>query len=115
MCKFYINKHLEDDFSLSEKINILFDSSDILNFHRSINGYKPTPLYSLKSLSAKFGIKDIFVKDESLRFDLNAFKVLGASYAIYRFLKKRYEQITGVEMENLFSSNVKKTLPLYTF
>ncbi len=115
MCKYHFNKYLGDICYVPEKTNILFGSSDILNFHHSINGYKPTPLYSLKSLSGKFGIKNIFVKDESQRFDLNAFKILGASYAIYRFLKKRYEQVTGVEMENLFSPNVKKTLPLYTF
>ncbi len=115
MCKYYLNKHLGDNSDLSEKTDALFDNSEILNFHRSINGYKPTPLYSLKSLSGKFGLKNILVKDESQRFNLNAFKVLGASYAIYRFLKEKYEQITGVKMENLFSVTVQETLPSYTF
>ncbi len=115
MCKYYFNKHLGNYSDLSEKINNLFENPDILDFHRSINGYKPTSLYSLKSLSGKFGLKNILVKDESQRFNLNAFKVLGASYAIYRFLKEKYEQITGVEMENLFSDNIQETLPLYTF
>ena len=51
-------------------------------FHRSIPGYKPTPLRNLEGLANQLGVCDIWVKDESYRFGLNAFKALGASYAI---------------------------------
>lgn len=52
-------------------------------FHRSLDGYEPTPLISLKSLASRLGLKGIYIKDESYRFGLNAFKALGASYAVH--------------------------------
>ncbi len=48
-------------------------------FHRSFPRYRPTPLLALPNLAAELGVKNIFVKDESFRFGLNAFKVLGGS------------------------------------
>ncbi|MFT9076887.1 diaminopropionate ammonia-lyase [Ethanoligenens sp.] len=58
-------------------------------FHQSFPDYKPTPLISLKSLARHLGIGTISVKDESKRFGLNAFKVLGATYAMGNYLAKR--------------------------
>ncbi|MEC6907401.1 diaminopropionate ammonia-lyase [Photobacterium piscicola] len=55
-------------------------------FHQQIEGYSPTPLVSLPHLAAYLGVKAILVKDESKRFGLNAFKVLGGSYALGRVL-----------------------------
>ena len=55
-------------------------------FHQQIEGYTPTPLVSLPHLAAYLGVKTILVKDESKRFGLNAFKVLGGSYALGRVL-----------------------------
>lgn len=51
-------------------------------FHRSFPQYAPTPLANLSHLAETLGLKGLFVKDESHRFGLNAFKVLGGSYAI---------------------------------
>jgi diaminopropionate ammonia-lyase len=53
-----------------------------MNFHSSVPHYKDTPLYSLTGLSEFLGVKEIYVKDESQRFGLNAFKGLGVSYAM---------------------------------
>jgi diaminopropionate ammonia-lyase len=63
------------------------EDSDTLEFHQSIEGYRPTPELSLQALAKEIGVKNLWVKDESERFGLKAFKGLGASYAIYRFLK----------------------------
>lgn len=46
-------------------------------FHRSLAGYAPTPLVSLPAQAARLGIGSLWVKDESHRFGLNAFKGLG--------------------------------------
>jgi len=51
-------------------------------YHKSFPEYSPTPLVSLKNLAKELGAADIFIKDESKRFSLNAFKVLGGSHAI---------------------------------
>lgn len=59
----------------------------VREFHRTLPGYAPTPLVSLPALAAELGLGALWIKDESKRFGLNAFKVLGASYAIHRFLQ----------------------------
>ena len=57
-----------------------------MRFHRSIPQYQETPLVSLKKLSKRLGVKGIYVKNESLRFGLKAFKGLGGTYAMFRIL-----------------------------
>ena len=61
-------------------------AKSVFNFHSSLPNYTPTPLVKLSSLADYLGINEILIKDESKRFDLNAFKVLGASYAIALYL-----------------------------
>jgi len=68
-----------------------FSSDDIAGLHNLLPGYQPTPLIRLPALAGMLGVREIWIKDESYRFDLNAFKVMGASYAIYRFLKSEWE------------------------
>ncbi len=60
-------------------------------FHKSLPGYMATPLVLLKELAQKWGLKSIYVKDESKRLGLKAFKVLGASYAIRQILERRID------------------------
>ena len=58
-------------------------------FHASFSQYSSTPLVVLPGLAGALGIKSVCVKDESKRFGLNAFKVLGGSYAVARCLAER--------------------------
>jgi len=74
---------------LKQKLNVLSqEPKEIADFHETI-GNKETPLVKLPGLAKRLGIGNLFLKDESHRFGLNAFKVLGASYAMYRQLKKK--------------------------
>ena len=57
----------------------------VLDFHRSLPGYAPTPLVPLP---AQDGTR-LFAKDESNRLGLPAFKALGASWAVHRALRER--------------------------
>lgn len=66
----------------------IFEKSNALNFHKNLEAYKPTPLVELKELAAEMGVGKIYIKDESYRFGLKAFKGLGASYAIHKILEK---------------------------
>lgn len=68
-------------------LNRRFD--DVIAFHKSIDCYEITPMRRLKCLAASLGVKEIYVKDESYRFGLNAFKGLGVSYALDRILKDK--------------------------
>lgn len=58
-------------------------------FHASLPGYAPTPLVETPTLAAEVGGGRLFVKDESSRLGLPAFKILGASYAVSRALSAR--------------------------
>jgi diaminopropionate ammonia-lyase len=60
--------------------------------HRTLPGYAPTPLADLPGLAAELGLGQVLVKDESSRFGIDAFKGLGASYAIYRVLCRRWRE-----------------------
>lgn len=55
-------------------------------YHASFPSYRPTPLHSLGSLADHLGLGALYVKDESFRFGLNAFKVLGGSYCVGHML-----------------------------
>ena len=73
----------EDDLILCFSPEI---SRLVAGYHESLPGYQPTPLVSLTALADRLQLGRIWVKDESQRFGLNAFKVLGASYAFARHL-----------------------------
>jgi diaminopropionate ammonia-lyase len=64
-------------------------ADDVAAFHAALPGYAPTPLVDVPALAAELGVGRVFVKDESARLGLPAFKILGASYAIARALSAR--------------------------
>ena len=66
-------------------------------FHESFPQYARTPLTRLEKMAAYLGLKELYVKDESYRFGLNAFKVLGGSYAMARYIAKE----TGKDVSEL--------------
>lgn len=57
-------------------------------FHESFPQYTKTPLTKLDHMAAYLGVKEIYLKDESYRFGLNAFKVLGGSFSMARYIAK---------------------------
>jgi diaminopropionate ammonia-lyase len=64
-------------------------------FHASLPAYTPTPLTEVPALVGELGVARVFVKDESSRLGLPAFKILGASWAIHRFLTDEPITTTG--------------------
>ena len=75
-------------------------------FHQKIAGYRPTPLCALDDLANLFGVKKILVKDESKRFGLNAFKMLGGAYAIAQLLCEKYH----LDIETLSFEHLKNAI-----
>ncbi|MGW6929091.1 pyridoxal-phosphate dependent enzyme [Lentzea sp. NPDC054927] len=69
-------------------------STEVRDFHAHLPGYAPTPLTELPALATELGIGRLFVKDESSRLGLPAFKALGASWAVHRVLKGHTGQVT---------------------
>jgi diaminopropionate ammonia-lyase len=73
-----------------------------LQVHRRLPGYAPTPLTECPDLAAKAGVAEVWVKDESWRLGLPAFKMLGASYACFRALTARLgHQVDWERVEDL--------------
>lgn len=58
-------------------------------FHRRLPNYEVTPLRRCPALASSLGVGEIWVKDESRRLGLPAFKILGTSYGVYRLLVQR--------------------------
>lgn len=65
---------------------------EVREFHRTLPGYAETPLVSLPTIATALDLKAVLLKDESSRLGLPAFKMLGASWAVHRALKKRGER-----------------------
>ena len=88
----------------------------VRHFHQSFPEYSVTPLVKLEVLAEELGVQSIYVKDESYRFGLNAFKVLGGSYAIAReigrLLGLKEEELT---LGRLLAPDVKERLGTLTF
>lgn len=86
-----------DDYFINSPTNSIQHSltttilaqSKAIDYHRTLPKYNKTPLVSLPHLAAKYGVGNIYVKDEAHRFGLNAFKALGASYAVHKILEKQ--------------------------
>ena len=74
--------------------------------HRSMTGYAPTALRELPALAAELGVGRVFVKDESDRLGLPAFKILGASWAVCRAVAQRI----GLPAENITVESLRDGL-----
>lgn len=86
------------------------------NFHKKFKQYNVTPLINLQSLAEFLGVSGIYVKDESIRFGLNSFKILGGLYALGNCIAKRLGiNIQDVDLDDLKAEKVKAKLGDITF
>lgn len=103
------NKHSIKDFEENAV-------KGVVHFHESFDMYKPTPLAKLEKTAKVLGVKNFYVKDESYRFGLNAFKVLGGSYAIGKYIANQLgRNIAELGYKDLTSDDVKEQLGDITF
>ena len=72
-----------------ENKNIHFKEKQTWHFHKRLPGYAPTPLIEAPQLARQLGVGNIWIKDETRRFDMPSFKILGTSWAVYRALMSR--------------------------
>ena len=92
------------------------EMKEVYDFHKSLPGYKATPLVELDDLAKYYGVQKLWLKDESKRFGLNAFKVLGGSYAIGKYLSQKLgRDMSELPFNILISDEVKKQLGDVTF
>ena len=107
-CQYIVQTPLERDLPMTLSPAA---ASRVRAFHRQLPGYHPTPLVGLKSLARHWGLGGIFVKDESHRFGLKAFKVLGGSYAVARLVCQQLGRALGdVPYAQLVSDEVREQI-----
>lgn len=81
----------------------------VRDFQKSFPEYCITPLCRLQGLADHLNIDRIWIKNESCRFGLNSFKVLGSTYAIGKYLSKSIgKDIGDCPFDLLSSDSVKK-------
>ncbi|MEO1769437.1 diaminopropionate ammonia-lyase [Candidatus Enterococcus ferrettii] len=92
------------------------ETKKIWDFHQSFPEYTETPLVNLKNLAEELGVEDIYVKDESYRFGLNAFKVLGGSYCLASVIADKLAMdISDLPYEKISSEEMKQQVGDITF
>ncbi len=83
------NQNPNKDFTHAKELFNIETARLARHFHSQIPGYNITPLRALPLLANMTGVEGIYVKDESQRLALNSFKVMGGSFALFRFIQKR--------------------------
>ncbi|KAG7095950.1 hypothetical protein E1B28_006634 [Marasmius oreades] len=97
-------------------------SSSIRNFHQKFfPSHTQTRLTSLPTIAEELCVAHVFLKNESCRFGLPAFKILGASWAIFSALAEKLKlDLNAYEMDlesfkgRLASMDEEEKVTLYT-
>lgn len=113
MMSFVVNNEARDKNKDKTSVELLTENEiqRVRNFHKSFPEHCVTPLYRLERLAENLNIDRLWIKDESCRFGLNAFKVLGSTYAIGRYLCELIgKDIEDTTFQELSSKCMKKKL-----
>ena len=107
----WVKNNMPGSEDLKTHIMSVKSSEGVREFHKSFPQYEETPLTELPRMAEHLGLNRLFIKDESYRFGLNAFKVLGGSYAIAKFVAQElgkevselpYSVLTSKELRDEF-------------
>ncbi|KAF2629265.1 diaminopropionate ammonia-lyase [Macroventuria anomochaeta] len=90
------------------------DLSVVHQFHQQLPNYSRTPLISLDEVAKKLKVKSVFVKDESSRLGLPAFKILGASWGSCRAIIAKTGIPTDSPLEKIAQAAQKESIVLFT-
>lgn len=85
-------------------------------FHESFPQYSKTPLTKLPNMASYLGLGEVYIKDESYRFGLKAFKVLGGSYSMAKYIAKQTKKdVSELPYNVLTSDKLKEEFGQCTF
>ena len=103
-----------DDAQL--KVMALDEVKKARAFHESFPQYSVTPLVKLDKMAERMGLGEVYIKDESYRFGLNAFKVLGGSFAMARYIAQQVgKDVSELPYQVLTSKELKEEFGQATF
>lgn len=83
------------------------------DFHKSLPNYQPTPLVSLEGVAKEIGVAAVHIKDETNRFGLPAFKILGASWGAFRSITQKLGLSLDSDIETVRKAAASHQLVLY--
>ncbi|KAF1363461.1 putative diaminopropionate ammonia-lyase [Lizonia empirigonia] len=95
-------------------IEVDADLSAVHQFHRQLPKYVQTPLISLDDAAKRLKVKSVFVKDESSRLGLPAFKILGASWGSCRAIIAKTGIPTDSPLDKIALAAQKEGIVLFT-
>ena len=107
----WVENHLPKSEDKNLEVMSLANVAKARAFHQSFPQYTVTPLAKLDGMAGELGLGGLYVKDESYRFGLNAFKVLGGSFAMARYIAQKtgkdvsettYDYLTGDKLRQEF-------------
>ncbi|MED1607560.1 diaminopropionate ammonia-lyase [Cytobacillus kochii] len=111
------NSHYSSSYN-EEQLAFFLDSeiNKSHSFLKTYRSYAATPLHHLHQLADYLQVGDILVKDESHRFGLNAFKVMGGIYAMAKYIAQKIDMnIAELSFDKLKSPKVKEQVGDLTF
>lgn len=111
---------VHNDVTKRDQVSLDFINSEVVEksrkFHSTFEQYEVTPLVELNQMAEYLGVKGVYVKDESYRFGLNAFKVLGGAFAIGKYIAEKLGvDIDELPASRLTSAEVKEKIGDITF
>jgi diaminopropionate ammonia-lyase len=89
-------------------------NSQVEPFHRNLPNYTVTPLVSLPELAKELGLGHVLLKDESNRLGLPAFKILGASWAVFKAVAAECNLPLTSTLKEVGAAAKKKNIRLVT-
>lgn len=116
--KWVQNPLYQDTYTIHDRFNAFSEETiqQVHRFQQTHSLYTNTPLISLRHLSRYLNVSEILVKDESKRFGLEAFKVMGGIYAIGKYLANKLDtKIKELSFKDLQSEEIEKKLEKITF
>ena len=98
------------------KVMALEEVQKAHSFHKGFPQYAVTPLAELDAMAKHLRLGRFFVKDESYRFGLNAFKVLGGSFAMARYIAQQLgRDVSQMDYNYLTSQKLREEFGQATF
>lgn len=112
----YLSSNIKDE---EYKLCDFFTKENALQgiqFMKTLEEYKKTPLVNLKNLANKFSVKKIYVKDESKRMGLNAFKGIGVFYGVMKVICEKFDlDFKTITFDDLLKEPLKGKIQALTF
>lgn len=111
-----IKEHANKDLTKAKEMFPIETARLARHLHSQIPGYYITRLAALPNLANMLGVGGIYVKNEGERMELNSFKVMGGSFALFKFFEDKLNLTDDqLSFEYLTSEEVKKQTGIITF